>query len=211
MLRCNYHLAKTSIMPIVYSAQANFVNEGTPKFERLAIKITQIAKQPGEYIKTFPFTDYRNRSVMHVLKHELSPFKKASFIGIGLKSYDSINYIEFYSTYSYFSLQAGDEIELLFEDEAILKFAFQSNNMGFGWGKKNVHPISDLQLNFIANTKLLQWKIVNKANNHALLGGFGYQEDNRQYKSEKTGKQLFKTMARELLAFKAANWRKYES
>ncbi len=190
-------------MPIVYRAKAMLVNESETNIERMAVKITQVANTDQGFIKTFPFTDYRNRTVMHLIKQEMPPYKRAAYIGISFKFYNFINYIEFLSTFREFALNKGDEVEFHFADDTVMKFMFQGSSSAFGPARKNVYPLADAQLEFIANNKLAYWKITNVVSGTMMLGGFGYQDDNKQYKSEKTGKQLFTVMAKEIMSAKA--------
>ncbi len=190
-------------MSIVYYAKASIVNESATQIERLAAKIVKVASTDHGFIKTFPYPDFRNRAVLHLIKNDIPPNKKISYVGISFVSYNCINYIELYSTFNAFDLGKGDETELHFEGGQILKFKFTGNSSLYGAARRNVHPISDTELEFIADNKLLFWKIFNSETGNALTGGFLYQEDNKQYKSENTGRQLLKTMAKEILAVKS--------
>lgn len=113
-----------------------------------------------------------------------------------------MNYIEFYSAFNDFNLKKNDAIELHFEDSDVINCSFNTNGVQQGPIKKNVFPISDEQLEYIANKKLIYWKLFDNIRKNVLEGGFEHQEDNEQYKSENTGRQLLKTMAKEMIAKK---------
>lgn len=189
-------------MSILYYAKAALVNESLSHIERWAVKITQVAKSHYGFIKTFPFVDYRNRSVMQLIRNEMPPYKRAAYLGISFTSYNCMNYIEFYSAFNDFNLKKNDAIELHFEDSDVINCSFNTNGVQQGPIKKNVFPISDEQLEYIANKKLIYWKLFDNIRKNVLEGGFEHQEDNEQYKSENTGRQLLKTMAKEMIAKK---------
>jgi len=188
-------------MSIVYYAKASLVNESLSHIERWAVKITQVAKSHYGFIKTFPFMDYRNRSIIQLIRNEQPLYKKPAFIGISFTSYNCINYLEFFSTFNGFSLKKDDSIELYFEDDVIIYCKFNTPNVQYPI-KKNVFPISDEQLEYIAGKKLLYWKLYDNLSKNVMTGGFEPKEDNEQYKSENTGRQLLKTMAKEILTQK---------
>ena len=130
-------------MSIVYNVKAGIVNESATQIARFAAKIIQVANTEQGFIKTFPYPDFRNRAVLHLIKNELPPNRRKSYIGIGFTSYNCINYLELYSAFSAFSLEKGDIIELYFENEEIVRFSFMTNGSQAGTLRKNVHPLSE--------------------------------------------------------------------
>lgn len=187
-------------MPI----QSFVVNEGTPEFERYAVKIAIHAGiHQDEFIKTFPFYySARNTSVLSLMKEELPPFKKRSYLGIGFTSYPYNNYIQFYSTYKSFPLKKGDKIILHFEDKVKMELKFFYANKSVGFLSSNVCAIKDADLAFLSENKLLSWQMVNEEKSITLHGGFMYHEGNKQYVSEKTGQNMFRKMAQHILTSK---------
>jgi hypothetical protein len=184
-----------------YDARASVINEGTDEIQRLVLKITQLAGIRGEeFIKTFPFMhDGRNFRILNNICQELPPYKKNSFLGISFNSYHYINYIKFYSTYKSFPLSKGDEIIFTFENKESLKFSFTSSSKSMGYLTTNMCVISESELAYISENRLAYWKLYNHEKQQSVIGGFTRQEHNKQYISEKTGMELFKKMAEEIL------------
>lgn len=184
-----------------YDARASVINEGTDEIQRLVLKITQLAGIRGEeFIKTFPFMhDGRNFRILNNICQELPPYKKNSFLGISFNSYHYINYIKFYSTYKSFPLSKGDEIIFTFENKESLKFPFTSSSKSMGYLTTNMCVISESELAYISENRLAYWKLYNHEKQQSVIGGFTRQEHNKQYISEKTGMELFKKMAEEIL------------
>lgn len=191
-------------MPIIYDARVSIVNEGTSEIERYVAKITQLAGIHGEgFIKTFPaLLDRRNRNILSIIEEELPPSKKRSFLGIGFKAYPYNNYIEFFSTFKSFPISKGDYIILTFENKEQLEFKFEYFNKNLGYMNANMCPISDMELAYIANNKMASWQLFNEQRKYSMVGGFSFNEYNKQYMSEKVGQGLFKKMAQEILASK---------
>lgn len=184
-----------------YDARASVINEGTDEIQRLVLKITQLAGIRGEeFIRTFPFMhDGRNFRILNNICQELPPYKKNSFLGISFNSYHYINYIKFYSTYKSFPLSKGDEIIFTFENKESLKFSFTSSSKSMGYLTTNMCVISESELAYISENRLAYWKLYNHEKQQSVIGGFTKQEHNKQYISEKTGMELFKKMAEEIL------------
>jgi hypothetical protein len=185
-----------------YDARASVINEGTQEIQRLVLKITQLAGIRGEeFIKTFPFMhDGRNFRILNNICEELPPYKRNSFLGISFSSYHYINYIKFYSTYKSFPLNKGDEIILTFENKESLRFSFTSPGKSMGYLTTNTCAIGEMELAYIAENRLAYWKLYNHEKQQSVIGGFTRQEFNKQYISEKSGKELFKKMAEEILS-----------
>ncbi len=193
-------------MPTIYDAHASIVNEGTADIERLAVKITRLAGINGqEFIKTFPFMlDFKNRYMRTALEAEMPPYKKNAYIGLGFTSYQHSNYIHVYSTFKSLPLNKGDKVTLYFEDETEIEFEFMYHSTAVGYMRRNLYPISNANLEFISKNKLVQWKLHNSEDDKNVYGGFVQQENNEQYKSEKTGQKLFMVMAHEILNAKSS-------
>lgn len=189
-------------MPI-YDVKTSLINEGTADIERMMIKVTRLKGIPGEeFIKTFPLVeDRRNYRIIKEISEEVYPQKKRSFLGIGFNSYEYINYIKFYSTYKSFPLQKGDQITLYFEDGEEIHFSLEYTNKNEGYCMTNICPISDSDLEFLSLNRVEYWEISN-AKQQQLLGGFCYQDNNRQYLTTKSGQDLFRKMAEEILSAK---------
>ncbi len=189
-------------MPI-YDVKTSLINEGTEGIERMMIKVTLLKGVPGsEFIKTFPFLeDRRNYRILKAISEEVYPKKKRSYLGIGFNSYEYINYIKFYSTYKTFPIVKGDQIVLHFDNGEHIEFNLEYQSKSEGNCMTNICPISDIDLDFLATNRVEYWEIVNN-NDQKLTGGFCYQENNRQYMSEKSGQDLFRKMAEEIILAK---------
>lgn len=188
-------------MKPVTNVQAALVNESASYIERNVIKITKISGVPGvEFIKTYPdLFNYKTRRVLPLIEAELPPNKRRSFIGIGFNLYEHVNYIRFFSTYTLFPLDKGDNVELLFEDGESFKYNFEWNKTNLYSTASNIFPITDEALKFMAENRVTGWSITNTEKNATMVGGFIPQEDNKQYSSEKMGMEIFKAMAKEVL------------
>lgn len=187
----------------VYDVKTSLINEGTEDIERMMIKVTRLKGIPGsEFIKTFPFLeDRRNYRILRTISEEVYPQKKRSYLGIGFNSYEYINYIKFYSTYKTFPLAKGQQMTLYFDNGEQIRFNFEYQHKSEGSSTTNICPISDTDLDFLATNRVEYWEIINN-NEQKLTGGFCYQENNRQYISAKSGQDLFRRMAEEMLLAK---------
>lgn len=187
----------------VYDVKTSLVNEGTGDIERMMIKVTRLKGIPdSEFIKTFPFIkDRRNYQILQSISEEVYPQKKRSYLGIGFNSYEYINYIKFYSTYKTFPLAKGELIVLHFENDEQIEFNLGYQNKSEGSCMTNICPISDTDLDFLATNRIDHWEIINN-NKQKLIGGFCSQDNNRQYLSAKSGQDLFKKMAEEIITAK---------
>ncbi len=185
-----------------YDAHASVINEGTAEIQRLVLKITQLAGIRGdEFIKSYPFMhDGRNFRILNNICNELPPYKKHSYVGIGFSSYQYINYINFYSTYKSFPLNAGDEIIFTFENKEKLHFQFTTQSKSVGFLTSNKCIIGEQEMAYIAENRLAYWQLYNNALKQSVIGGFTKQEANKQYVSERSGKELFRKMAEEILS-----------
>jgi|SRR5690606_16526824 len=191
-------------MPPIVNIQASIVNEGTSEIERLAAKITQVSGQNDEFIKTYPFFEDRaNRRTMFQLKEELKKYTRLPQLGISFKSYGYFNYIEFTSEMKHFPLHSGDKIAFIFDNEEEMSFTFGSNAKPFGKFFRNLSLITDDQLQFLASNDMISWQLVNNQSGLTIMGGFKPEEENKQYKSPKTGQKLFKVMAHKILSIKS--------
>lgn len=191
-------------MSITYNVKAAIVNESISVIERFAAKITQVTKNCEEdYIKTFPLQTHRkNLTILSTIMQDLPPFKKAAFLGISFISYGYINFIHFTSSFKLFQLEKDDQIIFYFEDGESMEFTFHAPKTTVGFVNKNVHPIKDADLHMLKDKTLDHWKIVNKQNRLHIVGGFTFNEYNKQYKSTKIGQKLFRLMATNILVEK---------
>lgn len=191
-------------MPPIVNIQASIVNEGTSEIERLAAKITQVSGQNDEFIKTYPFFEDRaNRSTMLLLKEDLKKYTKLPQIGISFKSYGYFNYVEFTSEMKHFPLNGADQIVFIFDNEEEMTFTFGSGAKPFGKFFRNLSLITDDQLQFLADNTMISWQLVNNESGLTIMGGFKSEDENKQYKSSKTGQKLFKVMAHKILSIKS--------
>lgn len=191
-------------MSITYSVQAAIVNESASSFERLAAKITQVNKNCAEnYIKTYPaLTHPRNLNRFQSLKEDLDSYRKENFLGLSFTSYGFISFIQFTSTFHLFKLEKDDRVILYLEDGEQLEFIFKTPATTSGMLIKNIQPIKDEELEKLASGSLAYWKITNKRQNLELIGGFEFNETNKQYKSPRVGQKLFRLMAENILKIK---------
>lgn len=183
--------------------KAKVVNEGTNDIHRYSIKVTWHQDSTAiDFIKTFPYIDdRRNWRIVSQAKEEFNPDNKRLFIGIGLTSYEYVNYIKFYSTLKQFTLQKGDSLKIILEDGNELNFQFEYNNKQEGFYMTNICPISDEVLELLAKNVLNHWELHNHED-QTLLGGFCPKENNKQYISKKSGQELLKKMSSEIISAK---------
>ena len=189
-------------MPEKKEIKAAILNEGDTEVERLAAKIVKLPGGGISFIKTYALlTKNQNREAQKKLDGELTPTTNRGFLGIGLVSYAAVSYIEFYSAFKSFTLNKGDEITLFFEDEE-LAFVFNSVTRPFGYMKRNNCFIPENALQYIAENKLLYWKLLCKQQNLTITGGFDCNEHCNQYKSVKSGQKLLQDMTQAILTLK---------
>ncbi|MBS1780828.1 MAG: hypothetical protein JST70_15985 [Bacteroidetes bacterium] len=177
------------------------VNESTTNIERNAIRIMLLNNGACDHVKTFPLeTHTKNTSILlSVLKEELPPYKKNAYLGIGFVSYENVNLIQFKSTFKSFPLNRGDEFVFYFEDGQKLVFNMNFESKKEGPFFKNESLITDEELDLLKRTDLKYYKLTNCQKHISVIGGFVHQENNIQYSSERTGKKLFKLMAKRIL------------
>jgi len=191
-------------MSIVYNVKAAIVNESKTEIERLAAKITQVSTHSDEdFIKTFPIVTHpKNLSAYSMLKEDLESYKKANFLGISFISYGYINFIHFTSAFKSFQLEKEDRIVFYFENGEEMEFNFSAPKTTVGFVNKNIHPIKDAELQVLGNNNLDFWKLSSKKRNLNMIGGFCYNEFNKQYKSQKVGQKMLRLMAENILIVK---------
>lgn len=191
-------------MPIIYNVKTSVIDEGTPPIERKVIKISQLGNAEGiEFIKTYPYLDnFKTRKLLPIIQNEYESTFHRNYIGIGFNIYEYANYIRLFSTYESFPLNAGDYIEFEFEDGYIHRCTFTSANRNIKFMNSNVAPLSDDELAYFAENKIVKWQLTNTEKDYTMVGGFIRQEYNKQYKSAKVGQELFKRMSKEVIATK---------
>jgi hypothetical protein len=192
-------------MSIVYNVKAGIVNESVSEFARLAAKILQVSKHGTEsFVKTFPIVTHpKNLSILSQIEKELPPYKKAAYLGISFVSYGFVNFIEFTSCFGMFQLNKGDKITFYFEgEEEPMEFSFQFPRKEDGRCSKNIHPIRDQELQLLKSNNLDYWKITNSETGKFMIGGFTFNELNKQYKSKKIGQKLFRLMSENIMITK---------
>jgi hypothetical protein len=192
-------------MTAIYNVKAGIVNQSSSEFERLAAKILQVSETSSEdFIKTYPFIPHpKNNAILSLIGRELPPYKKASYIGISFFSYKYFNFIEVTSTFKLFPLNQGDKMVIYLEgeyDPIELVFTYPRSSAGFA--TKNIHAISDQQLLALSQHTLDYWKVVNAKEDKTMVGGFTFNEVNRQYKSRRVGQRMFQLMAENILKAK---------
>ena len=190
-------------MPVNYNVKAAIINESKSNIDRFAARIVQVTSHTGEdYIKTFPLlTDPKNLSHLNSLRQELFSEKKDHFLGISFLSYGIISFVHFTSTLNLFHLDSGDSITFFFDSGDKLAFSFQSPKTADGYAYKNIHPVTDAQLGILQSANLLSWKLTN-TQSQSLIGGFTFNEHNKQYKSARTGQKILRLMAENILIAK---------
>lgn len=191
-------------MSIVYSIKAAIVNESKTNIERLAAKITQVSNKTDEdFIKTFPLiTNSRNLASITNLKDDLEVYKNKNFLGISFLSYGYINFIHFTSTFRSFQLDKDDQLTFYFKDAEPMEFVFNTPRTTEGFINKNIYPIDDVSLTILSENNLEYWKLKSQAKNLQLVGGFCFNDYNKQYKSQKVGQKMLRLMAENILIIK---------
>lgn len=191
-------------MSIVYNVKAAIVNESKTEIERLAAKITQVAKNSDEdFIRTYPIVTHpKNLAQLSALKDDLEPTRKMNSLGISFISYGYINFIHLTSTFKNFPLDKDDKITFYIEDGETLELTFTAPKTTVGFLNKNIHPIKDADLQLLSSKNMEYWKLFNKKKNLNIVGGFCYNEFNKQYKSDKVGQKMFRLMAENILIIK---------
>jgi hypothetical protein len=189
----------------VYNVKAGIVNQSSSEFDRFAARILQVSDNTTEdFIKTYPFIPHpKNNAILSLIGRELPPYKKAAYIGISFFSYRYFNFIEITSTFKLFPLNQGDKMVFHLEgeyDPIELIFSYPKSNSGFA--TKNIHPLTDQQLALFSQSTLDHWHVINKEVDKSMVGGFTFNEVNRQYKSRRVGQQLFKLMSANILKAK---------
>ena len=125
-----------------------------------------------------------------------------NFLGISFLSYGYINFIHFTSAFRLFQLDKEDEITMYFDNGEQMRFLFTAPKTTEGFMSKNIHPIKDSDLLLLSSRNLDYWKLENKKKGIALVGGFCYNEYNKQYKSVKVGQKMLRLMAEHILIIK---------
>ena len=192
-------------MSVVYKVKAGIVNQSNSEFDRYAAKILQVCDNSDEdFIKTYPFIPHaKNNPILSLIGRELPPYKKASYIGISFFSYPFFNFIEITSTFKAFPLNQGDKIIFYLEghDDPV-EIVFKYPKTAAGFASKNIHPLSDADLALFHRHTLDYWKVVNHDIDRSMVGGFTFNEVNKQYKSRRVGQKLFQLMAENILKTK---------
>ncbi|HTM65936.1 MAG TPA: hypothetical protein VL093_06440 [Flavipsychrobacter sp.] len=191
-------------MSIVYNVKAAIVNESKTEIQRLAAKITQVSKNTDEdFIKTFPVVTHpRNLSHYSILKEELETTKKTNFLGISFISYGYISFIHFTAAFKLFQLDKDDELCFYLDNGEQINFIFTAPKTAVGFVHKNVHPIKDAELQLLSQHNIDYWKITSAKKQLSMIGGFCFNEYNKQYKSQKVGQKMLKLMAENILIIK---------
>ena len=192
-------------MSIIYKVKAGIVNQSNSEFERFAAKILQVSDNSDEdFIKTYPFVPHaKNNAVLSLIGRELPPYKKASYIGISFFSYPFFNFIEITSTFKAFPLNMGDKVVFYLDGlEDPIELTFKYPKTAAGFASKNIHPLSDQHLALFSRHPLDYWKVDNKDIDKSMVGGFTFNEVNKQYKTRKVGQKLFQLMAENILKTK---------
>jgi len=189
-------------MPISYNVSAAILNESETTIERLVATITKVAKHcEHSFLKTHPLpTHSKNLRILSTICDEFN--MRDPYLGISFKSYGWLNYIHFTSSLKKFTLQQGDELVFVFDDKEELRFTFSEPCTKSGHIFNNQQLIKDAELRMLQSKKLEYWKLVNNTVQTYIVGGFSFNEHNKQYKSNKVGQRILQLMAEKILTIK---------